>query len=173
MAGTIIYFVQVFMYSPRQLDTQKIAGELSDLIIEGNQDIRGIRYVRTVLDASATQFSYTYGYPTPSEQLSVRFRWEPSDKHIYRSTSIDGGITWSQEAAIPYYISSVVSIDGKDTSGIIFTYRQINDAVWSGVNLADIRRVIISINVRNGTGSFSDFQGSVNLTASAEIKRFQ
>lgn len=182
IVGAVVYFVQLFIYSPRQLDTQKICQELSNMMIEGDQNIRGIRYARKVLDTpnnpTAIQFAYTYGYPvsydsliTPNDQLSVKFRWDPTDKHIYRSTSTDGGLNWSAETVIPYYISSSTTVDGKDVSGTIFTYKKAADADWVPADgLSAIRRVIISINVKAGTGTFG---GSFNFTSSAEIKGFQ
>ncbi|MBU0710206.1 MAG: LppP/LprE family lipoprotein [Candidatus Omnitrophica bacterium] len=172
--GVVIYFVQLFIYSPRQLDTQKMAQELTRTMVEGSQDIRGIRYTRSVIDASDTQFSYTYGYPAPDDELSVRFRWDGTDKHIYRSTSTDGGSSWSTETTIPYHISSSTIIDGKDTPSVIFTYKKANDLDWVfGVDGLDtIRRLAISINIKTGTGSFNDLQGSSNITSSVEIKGF-
>ncbi|MEW6101245.1 MAG: hypothetical protein AB1481_03015 [Candidatus Omnitrophota bacterium] len=173
-SGIVIFLVQLYMYGPRQLDTAKVAEEASYAVIEGNQDFRGIRYARTPLDASATQFSYTYGYPTSDEGISVRFRWDPLDKHIYRSSSTDGGSSWSQETVIPYYISSSITIDGKATPSVIFSYKKAGDADWvSGSDsLSEIRRVILNITVKSGSGSFSEFQGAVDLLASAEIKSF-
>lgn len=174
IVGVVIFAAQLFIYSPRQLDTQKIAQELNNLILDGDQNVRGIRYARFIIDASAAQFSYTYGYPAATDGQSVRFRWDSGDKHIYRSTSSDGGAAWSAETVVPYYISSADTIDGKDTSGVIFTYKKANDAVWvSGVDpLTDIRRVIISIKLKTGSGNFNDMQGYTAITASAEIKGF-
>lgn len=172
--GVIIFFVQLFMFSPRQLDTQKIGQELENMMIEGNQDVRGLRWTGAILDASAAQYSYIYGYPTLSDGAAVRFRWNAADKKIYRSTSSDGGGSWSAEAIIPVYLlnNSSISIDGKDTAGVIFTYKKAGDIAWvSGTDaLTDIRAVVISINVKTGAGSFANFQGSSNITASAEIK---
>lgn len=174
IGGTVIFFVQMFMFSPRQLNTQNIARELTNIIIEGNQDVRGIRYTTEVLDASAAQFSYTYGYPTEDDQLSVRFRYDVADDYIYRSTSTDGGSSWSSEEVIPYYIQSTVDVDGKDTPSVVFTYKKTSAAAWvSGVDaLSDIRRVIVSLNVKTQTGAFQDFQGSNDITSSVEIKDF-
>ena len=175
IAGTIVFFVQLFIYSPRQLDVQKIGERLNSIMIEGDQDTRGIIYTRSVIDASATQFSYTYGYPTADDQLSVRFRWDGTAKHIYQSTSTNGGSSWSAEAVIPYHMPSSITIDGKDTPSVIFTYKKANDADWvSGSDdLVDIRRLILSINAKSGAGSFADFQGATDITSSVEIKNFQ
>jgi len=174
VAGVIIFFVQLFMYSPRQLDAQKIAQELDATIFEGNQDIRGLRYARDIFDASATQISYFYGYPTSQDGLAVRLRWEATSKHIYRRTSTDSGVTWGTESVIPYYMPSSLTIDGKNIPSVIFTYKKAGDVAWvlGSDPLSDIRRVIMSINLRTGTGSFTDFQGSTNLTASVERKEF-
>ncbi|MCF7908236.1 MAG: hypothetical protein K9L86_05155 [Candidatus Omnitrophica bacterium] len=172
VAGAMIFFVQLFIYSPRQLDCQKIAQEISNLMIEGTPDARGLRYTRSIIDASSTQFSYSYGYP--AVVLSVRFRWDSGDGHIYRSISTNSGGSWSAESVVPYYIPTELTIDGKDTTGVIFSYKKASDADWVlGVDaLTDIRRVIISITVKTATGNFDDFQGSVDLTQSVEIKSF-
>jgi len=174
IAGAVIFFVELFMYSPRQMNTQKIAQELTATMIDGDSSFRGIRYTRSVLDASAIQYSYTYGYPTAANQLSVRFRWDATDKQIYRSSSTDGGASWSSEDLIPYYISPDIVIDGKDTPSTIFTYKKAADANWtSGVDaLTAIRRAIISINLKTGSGSTDDFQASYDFTTSCEIKGF-
>jgi len=172
-SGAIIFFVQLFMYSPRQLNTQKIAQEFSSVIIEGNPDVRGLRYTREIIDASATQFSYTYGYPATNE-LSVRFRWDAASKHIFRSTSTDGGSTWSTEELIPYHINSSVTIDGKDIPSVIFIYKRSDESDWiSGTHpLTSISRVVVGINLKTGAGNFANFQGSFDLVFSAEIKDF-
>ncbi len=174
LAGGVIFFVQLFVYSPHQLDVQKISQGLAFTIVEGNQGIRGIRYSRNIIDASAIQFSYTYGYPTSDDQLSVRFRWDVATKHIYQSTSADGGSIWSAEEVIPYHMPTSITIDGKDTPSVIFTYKKDSDADWiSGVDaLADIRRVIFSVNAKTGTGEFVNFQGATEVTSSVEIKDF-
>ena len=176
--GVIVFMVQIYMYTPNQLDTQKIGEELSRTMLEGDQNVRGIRYTRSVLDASATQFSYTYGYitvpATPTKDtLAVRFSWNSGDKHIYRSTSTDAGATWSS-AVVPYYILPGLTIDGKDVAGVIFTYKKAGDVDWvSGTDpLSAIRRVTISINLKTGSGSFDNFEGNTNITFSAEIKGF-
>jgi len=171
--GVVIYFVQMFIYSPRQLDVQKLALEVSKTIIEGDPDIRGIRFARSIIDASDGQFSYTYGYPA-ANQLSVRYRWDNTDGHIYRSTSTDQGSSWSAESVIPYYMPASITIDGKTTPGVIFDYKKAGDVDWvSGSDpLADIRRVEIDITVMTGTGEFSNFQGEIDITSSAEIKDY-
>jgi len=172
--GVVIYFVQMFIYSPRQLDVEKIALEVSKTMIEGDPDIRGLRFTREIIDASDAQFSYTYGYPTAADQLSVRYRWDNTDGHIYRSTSTDDGSNWSAESPIPYYIPSSITIDGKTTTGVIFNYTKAGDVDWvSGSDpLADIRRVVIDITVTTGTGEFSNFQGRLDITSSVEIKDY-
>ena len=175
IAGAVVFFIQLFTYSPRQLDVQKVGERLNNIMIEGDQDTRGIRYTRNVIDASATQFSYTYGYPTLDDQLSVRFRWDETVKHIYQSTSTNRGSSWSAETVIPYHMPSSITIDGKDTPSVIFTYKKANDADWvSGSDdLVDIRRLILSINTKSGAGNFANFQGAVDSTSSVEIKNFQ
>ena len=173
--GIVLFFVRLFTYNPAQLDTQKIGQVVTNTMIEGSPDIRGIRFTRNIIDASSVQYSYTYGYPTLENQLSVRFRWDATDEHVYQSTSDDGGSTWSSETVIPYHILSTTTIDGKDTSGVIFTYKKDADLDWvSGVDaLANIRRVIIGINVKTGTGDAELMEGSSDITASAEIKDYR
>ncbi|MFC1674544.1 hypothetical protein ACFL1K_01425 [Candidatus Omnitrophota bacterium] len=174
ISGTVLYFAQLFMYGPRKLDTQKIAQELANIIIEGDENVRGARYSRQVLDADATQYSYTYGYPAVANQLSVRFRWDATDKHIYRSTSTDGGSSWSSGSVVPYYMPSSITIDGKDAASVIFTYKRADDSDWTpGVDpLTAIRRLILGISFTSGTGSFSNFEGFTDITSSVEIKGF-
>jgi len=173
-SGILLFFIRLFVYSPAQLETQKIAQVLNHTMIEGTPDVRGIRYTRAVLDATAVQYSYTYGYPTAADQLSVRFRWDSTDDQIFRSTSTDGGSTWSTEEVIPPYTPAATTVDGKDVAGTIFTYKKSNEADWTpGVDaLGDIARLVLAINVKTGTGNFDIFEGSANLTTSVEIKDY-
>lgn len=174
-SSSIVFLVQLFIYSPRQLDVQKVAETISNTVMEGNPDVRGLRYTRSVIDASDSQFSYVYGYPNPADQLSVRFRWDETTKHIYKSTRPSGSAIWSSEETVPYQISSSTTIEGKDTSTLIFDYKKAGDVDWvSGTDaLADIRRVILEIKVETGTGNFTNFQGASEVSSSAEIKGFQ
>ena len=112
---------------------------------DGNQNVRGIRYARRIIDASAAQFSYTYGYPTAADQLSVRFRWDAAAKHIYQSTSTNGGSSWSAESVVPYHIPNSITIDGKDTLSVIFTYKKVADADYGVAEF-----------VGNGGGKFAN-----------------
>jgi len=154
VVGVIVFFVQLFVYSPPQSDTVKIAREIGDIMFEGEnignantQAVRGIRFARAVLTGanapSTQQFCYTYGYvnapaatfPTASpdnsaNRLSVRFRWknDATGKHIYRSTSTDAGASWSTETAVPYYnTNSAIQVDDLSQSGTgaVFSYKKI------------------------------------------------
>jgi len=173
-SGILVFFIRLFVYSPAQLETQKIAQVLNHTMIEGIPDVRGIRYTRSVIDATAVQYSYTYGYPTAADQLSVRFRWDSDADQIYRSTSTDGGASWSAEEVIPPYIPSGTTVDGKDTASTIFTYKKSNESDWTpGADaLGDIARLVLAINVKTGTGNFDIFEGSADLTTSVEIKDY-
>lgn len=178
-SGAIIFFVQMFLYGPRQLNTQQIAQELDNLVIEGVPDVRGIRYAGStgIIDASAAQFSYTYGsVSAPAgaayDNLSVRLRWNAGNKHLYRS--INSGAGWSAESQIPVFTAADISIDGKAGAGIIFQYKKDNDADWaSGTDpLSAIRRVILNVTVNTGSGGFSESEGTFDLTTGAAIKSF-
>jgi len=182
--GVIIFFMQLFVYTPRELSVQKIGQELNEMIIEGDQNVRGLRYANNIIDASSTQVSYTYGYPPAVLGQSVRFRWSSLDKKIYRSTSSDLGANWSLEIAIPYHIqgNTLITIDGRTTPGVIFTYKKLDDAGdefeeedwhFGSDPLSSIRRVIINIRVKTGSGEFKSFHGSSDLMSAVEIKKVQ
>jgi len=183
VVGVILFFMQLFVYTPRALNVQKIGQELNEKVIEGDALVRGLRYATNIIDASSTQLSYTYGHLPDLPGQSVRFRWSAVDKKIYRSTSSDGGLNWSGEIVIPQYLHNNTSIliDGKDVAGVIFTYKKVDDDdeqeeedwVLGSDPLTAIRRVIFSINVKTGTGSFKSFHGSCNLTSGVEIKKVQ
>lgn len=177
VVGVILFFMQLFVYTPRALNVQKIGQELNEKVIEGDALVRGLRYATNIIDASSTQLSYTYGHLPDLPGQSVRFRWSAVDKKIYRSTSSDGGLNWSGEIVIPQYLHNNTSIliDGKDVAGVIFSYKKDDDADWvlGTDSLTAIRRVIFSINVKTGTGSFKSFHGSCNLTSGVEIKKVQ
>jgi len=179
--GLIAYFMQVVMYAPREMKAKTIAQEIAESIIEGQTLKRGTRYASEIQDASATRFTYIFGYPGNTDKRSMRFRWDSAAKKIYCSYTAFGDATsgpqppYGQEEAVPYYTRGEISVTGRTANpSTVFTYFKQDGSVWvNGIDpLTAIRRVEINIAVSTGSGLFQGGEGSFETTSGVEVKQY-
>ena len=184
-AGIVIYLMQLFIYIPKEIKAKNIANDLIEIMVEGKSQLRGMRYAVQVQDASSAQFTYTFGYPGGADKRNMRFRWDSGAEKVYRSCTAFGDAIngpqppYGSEELIPYDAGSGISINGSPSSpSVIFTYYKqpvgLVEQPWvSGTDdLSTIRRAEVTISVTTGAGSFQDWGGSFQTTASVEIKQY-
>ncbi len=178
-AGIIISVMQALVYLPREMKTRSVAAEIIDIMIDGQPQIRGARYAMQVQDASATQFTYTFGYPGNTEKRNIRLQLNSGKIYRYYTAfgdPINGPQPpYSSAELIPYYAGADVSISGQPGSpNTVFTYFKQNGSAWvSGVDpLNAIRRIEINMLVKTGTGLFALWEGSFRTTADIEIRQY-
>jgi len=167
-SGSIMYVVQLFTYLPVQMQVRTTAHEVEDIIIEGDIDRRGLRYAKSIIDSSASQVTYSYGYPETAKY--VRFRYNSS--RIYVSTSLEGS-TWTAEEAIPRNITSDISVQGKAAPSSVFTYYQTNNAQFTpGNDVTYIKRIDVNIKVTSSAGSLKGEAASFAVSSGVDIKQY-
>jgi prepilin-type N-terminal cleavage/methylation domain-containing protein len=178
-AGVVVMVFQMFIFLPSELKTRTIAQEAISAMVDGEPAKRGMRYSAAILDASATQFTYTFGYPSNSEKRNMRFQL--TGNKIYRSyTAFGSGVDepeapYSTPEPVPYHTTSDMSVTGPaGDTGTIFTYFKSDGSAWvSGTDpLTAISRIEIKMTVRTGTGAFQSGQSSFSAATSVEIKNY-
>lgn len=173
-AGIIIYLVQLVVYAPREMKAKTIAHEAIETMIEGDTLHRGMRYAAEVVDASADQFSYKFGYPltvnigpTPADRRGMSFAWDVTMMKLRRLSTAFGGDTYIIDEIIPYYATSEIAMTCH------FKYFDGTGLEWDATTpLYNIRRVEIDIQVRTGTGLFQNWEGSFHTVSSVDIKEY-
>lgn len=183
-SGIIIILIQLFIYLPREMKTKMIAHDVMEVMTEGEPDIRGVRYSVQVVDASSTQFTYSFGYPGNTDKRTVRLEYDSGAKKIYRSYSAFGANLGTGPAAppypatktvVPYYAAGDITITGVLAApNSVFTYYKQDGLSWtSGFDdLSEIRCVEIAMVVVTGSGSFGDSQRSFQTTSGADVKQY-
>ena len=166
--GAVVFFIpltNLFFVSPRQAAVEFMGQEILDLIIDGNTQVKGLRFLKAISSASATQIDYT-----DADDKTVSIRWDQPSLKFYRNINSAG------EVSLPLYCTASTKIQGKAAADIIFSFfdtagAEIASPVDAG-SLNLIKRAKIDITVYTGSGAIKDFQGRVNLTAGVDIKTF-
>ena len=150
------------------MQVRTTAHEVEDVIIEGSVDTRGLRYAKSIIDSSASQVTYSYGYPATIKY--VRFRY--NSNRIYMSTSLDNS-TWTTEQAIPGNVTSDISVQPKGSQPPIFTYYQSNNVKFTpGNDVTYIKRIDVNIKVTSSAGGLKSQPASFTVSSGADIKQY-
>ena len=169
-AASLIYVVQILIYMPADMNTKRIAEEIADTILEGDIPTRGLRYANAIMDASATQLTYSYGYPETVKYV----RYSSSSNRVMVSTSQDN-VAWTTAQAVPSNITSDIVV--RDTAGgaSIFSYYKADSSSPFTPNagtLKDIRRVDLAIAVSSNSARLGGSDASFTVTSGVDIKQY-
>lgn len=160
VGGAYILFnlIQSAIYIPNKLNMDMIASEALDIMIEGDEQAKGLRFSLQITDIQPYQITYNN-----QDHQVVHFNLNTDDNKLYRS--IDG----SPDTYVPYYASSDgINISGKN--GQLFLYYDDNDAITA--DPVDVRRIAISLIAMTGSGDFNQWQGKSELSSAIAVKRF-
>ena len=153
-------FIQSSMFIPNQLNMNMIASNALDIMIEGDSQARGMRFLRSVTLAGNNQVTFNN-----QNSHAISYRLDVPTNRLYRS--IDAAI----ERLIPYYVPPGADVVGNGAGGRLFTYYDENDILTAVA--ADVRRVRIDLIVRTGTGSYADWEGETEQSSSVAVHRFE
>ena len=152
------YLIQNSVFIPNQLNMDMAASDALDIMIEGDQQAKGLRFSRAVTNIQDYQVTFVN-----QNSQSVRYRLDTGTSKLYRS--VNGGA----ETFIPYYVKSGINITGK--SNKLFTYYDASEIVT--VNPANVRWITMTVIARTGTGSYANWEGQSEKTSSVAVKKFQ
>ena len=154
------YLVQNSVFIPNQLNMDMLASDALDIMIEGDSQAKGLRFSKSITNVQDYQVTFNN-----QDGQSIRYRLETSvdPSQLYRS--IKGG----PEELIPYYVTSGVSITGKNNR--LFTFYDAAEGVTN--NPSNVRRIEMTLIVKTGTGNYSDWEGQSEQASSIAVKKFQ
>lgn len=157
-SSLLIYLVQNSIIIPNQLNTNMVASQALDSMIEGDSNARGLRSSRSITAIGDNQLTFN-----SQDGQSITWRLDTVANKLYRS--IDGGA----EALIPYYAVTGVNLAGESSK--LFTYF---DASENTASLpADVRRIRIDLIAMTGSGSFDDWQGRSDVATSIAVHKLE
>lgn len=157
-AYLLINVVQTSAYIPSKLNTDMIATEAVDTMIEGDVQADGLRFLRSITAINNNELTFVN-----QNNITVRYRLDTGSHKLYRS--ISGGT----EQLIPYYVPAGVSIEADNNQ--LFTYLDANEAVTNDPN--NVRQIRMNLLVRTGSGNFDEWEGETELASAVMVKRYQ
>jgi prepilin-type N-terminal cleavage/methylation domain-containing protein len=158
-AWLMAYFVKDSVYIPNQLNADMAASDAIKIIIEGDNQAKGLRFIR-LISAIPNNNQITF---TNQDNQSISYRLDLSANKLYRSVS------GAAEAQIPYYAGGNVNIAAR--SGALFTCYDANEAVTTVP--ANVRRIAVNLVAATGSGSSQDWQGQSVQGSSITVNKFQ
>ena len=161
----MIYMVQQSIFIPRQLNTDMIGSQALDMMVEGDQQAKGLRFSRTILSIQTSRVDFTN-----QEGLEIRYRVNSSK--LERRIINAGAGTDSGWVITPYYQNPDVIFQANP--GPIFTYYDTNENILAAIsgNQGSVRRIAINFVAKTNTGSFVNWEGSSKVGTSVAIKQF-
>ncbi|MCX5681696.1 MAG: type II secretion system protein [Candidatus Omnitrophica bacterium] len=159
LVGTwiMLYFIQNAIFAPNQLNTDMAVSDAMNIMIEGDDQAKGLRFSLSVTAISGTN-DITF-----INQDSHTIRYYLSSGVLYRT--IDGGTA----TAVPYYASTGITMSAK--AGTLFAYYDASESSTS--TPANIRRVVIGLIAQTGSGNYSDWQGKSDQMSSVYVAKYQ
>ena len=159
-AVLLINFVQNEAFVPNQLNMDMVASQAMDIMIEGDNQAKGLRTSRRITDFSLEPYQVTF---INQDNQTVRFRLVTGSDKLYRS--LNGG----PETLMPYYVTGGINLTGQNNR--LFTYYDAGGNITT--NPDSVRRIEITLIARTGSGSYTDWEGQTELTSSVAVKKFQ
>ncbi|OGX08687.1 MAG: hypothetical protein A2Z88_11520 [Omnitrophica WOR_2 bacterium GWA2_47_8] len=146
------------IYVPNKLNMDMLAADALDIMIEGDNQFKGLRFCRSIITAQDNQVIFIN-----QNNQQITYQLDTINNRLNRIDNIGDVDT------IPYYIASGVSVLSNGPR--LFTYYDANEAVTN--TAANVRRIVISLIARTGNGSYNSWEGESQQTVSIAVKRLQ
>jgi len=160
-SAIIIFFMRNTIFLPSQMNVQQAADAAMDIMIEGDDKAKGLRFAREILALgnNMVQFRDTDG------QQEIRYR-RRNDRLQRRIREVGG--SWGSWEIIPYYATGNLRVTRQP--GGIFEFFDENEGSTS--DPADVRRIKINLRALSGTGDIANLEGEIKLTSSVKLYKF-
>lgn len=159
-AGSYVlaYVVQNSVFMPNQLNMDMLVADAADIMFEGDQQAKGLRFSKAITNIQAYQVTFQN-----QDDQTIRYRLNTNNNRLYRS------INGAAEQLLPYYIASGASLLAKNNR--LFTYYDANNVVTS--NPLNVRLITATLIARTGTGLYANWEGQSEQASAVAVKRFQ
>ncbi len=165
-ATTAAFFtpmINLYFYSPSQLMVDNTAQELLNILIEGDNQAKGLRFTKSITTADEDSLTFIN-----QDGDTVIYRWDSLDSRVYRK------INSQAEVLVPSSYYGDITVKGESSDSEIFQYY---DAVPSKLSVpaADetaIEAIRIEIIFEAGSGNVKENKGRISVKAGVDIKQF-
>lgn len=144
-------------YVPSQLNTDMIAADALDIMIEGDAQARGLRFSKDISNIQDNEITFKN-----QDDVTIRYHLDIADNKLYRS--INGG----PDELIPYYVPAGVELLGENNR--VFTYLDANENETIDPNT--VKMVRINFLTWSGDGQFEKWEGLSQLASAVTVKRY-
>ena len=155
----LMYFVKNGVFIPKQLNMDMVVADALDVMIEGDNQARGLRFNRTITSIQDNQIVFTN-----HDGQSVRYRLDTVGNKLYRS------INGAAEIILPYYVpNSGATLTA--LSNRLFTYYDASETVTAAP--ANVRWIAMTLTAATGTGLYADWEAKSQQSSAVAVNRFQ
>ena len=165
--------MNLFFFLPQRMRVQNTASDLLDVMIEGDNQARGLRYAgptsAAVAIPSASAASLTYNYvDSDLTAHNVILTYQSASHTVTRQ--MDGGAAQT----VPYYATASAGILINPAETNFFRYYTSAGAEMTGGGIvpANIYRVDIAVTARSGSGKVTESEGNILMKSGTEIKHY-
>lgn len=160
VSGTYLFsfLIQSSTFIPNQLNSNMLASDALNIIIEGDSQAKGLRFSRVITALADYQVNFIN-----QDNQSIVYRMDTGTNKLYRS------INGAAEELIPYYANANFSLIGKNNK--LFTYYDSTEAITN--NPANVRLMTLALIAQTGTGAFANWEGQNEQATAIAVDRYQ
>ena len=166
-SASVAFFVPVaniLFYSPSQLMVDQTAQELISILVEGDNQAKGLRFTKSIsVDADEDDITFTTW-----DGDKVKYRWDATEKRIYRNINDQG------EALVPASYYGDITVTGQSSDPEIFQYYDASASKLS-VPVSDetnIEAIRMDLTLVAGSGIVKEHKGRIDVKSGVDIKQF-
>ncbi len=162
-AYLMVYVIQNSVFIPNQLNMDMMTEDAMDILIEGDNVAKGLRFSRVITTLPLQPYQVTF---INQNNQTVRYRFDPVTSRLWRCV---GSCPPSAETFIPYYIKPGTSLLAKNNR--LFTYYDNLGAITA--NPLNVRWITITLVAQTGSGSYANWEGQCEQMTSIAVNKFQ
>ena len=172
-SASVAFFVPVaniLFYSPSQLMVDQTAQELISILVEGDNQAKGLRFTKSITIADKDYIIFE----TWDNDI-VQYKWDATEKRIYRKINRQG------EALVPasYYLVPAsyygdITVIGQSSDAEIFQYYDVSASKLSVPvsDETDIEAIRMDLTLVAGSGIVKEHKGRIDVKSGVDIKQF-
>ncbi len=160
-SAIVLFFMKNTIFLPSQMNVQQAADVAMDIIIEGDDKAKGLRFASETTSAKADFIRFTN---FDDQDIRYRIRKDRLQRRI-------GNKPWE---IIPYYAADNLRVTRQGNR--LFDYfiidKKGNEKKVGSPNPDDVRRIKINLRALSGTGDFDKWEGEIKLASSVKLYKF-
>ena len=172
-SASVAFFVPVaniLFYSPSQLMVDQTTQELISILVEGDNQAKGLRFTKSITIADKDYIIFE----TWDNDI-VQYKWDATEKRIYRKINRQG------EALVPasYYLVPAsyygdITVIGQSSDAEIFQYYDVSASKLSVPvsDETDIEAIRMDLTLVAGSGIVKEHKGRIDVKSGVDIKQF-